>query len=375
MSRPILATYDGSPLAEKALPYAADLAKASDAEVVLLRVIPVLPLIPQALSEDAQRAELQAAADRLRQRGVKVETRIRHIGHETVASQVIDEARTRNAALIVMSTHGRGGLGRWVYGSVADEVMRQAPMPVMLIPPTADASWRDYKTYRVLVPLDGSQLSEAVIEPTCQLAIMLAAEVSLLQVIEPVVHPSYPEPAVYIPFDPEPLRQEAAEYLERVAGRIRQRGLRVATKVTVGRAAEEIAAAAREQHAAAIVIGSHGRGGIARFALGSVASGVIERVSVPVVVARAAAAAAKATEPHRDVVTSAELAMMPLNREELNIIQRALEHMIFTQSSVTRLVEPAQTLLKRVESVDSALGAFAASASEAPTTKASALVG
>lgn len=115
MSRPIIAPLDGSALAERTLPYATGLARTLRTRVVLLhaRWTAVLP--------DPGAPDLQAIADRLWLDGIAVETHVCQMPCVERAGQTILEAAADlDAGLIVMATHGRGGLSRWLYGSVAD---------------------------------------------------------------------------------------------------------------------------------------------------------------------------------------------------------------------------------------------------------------
>lgn len=142
MYKRLLVPLDGSALAEAALSHAEQLAAAGDGEIVLLRVVispysivaPDLVLAGQGIDQDIlqQQAEhyLQTAAARLAGRGFAVRMAT---CPGPVAEAILDHARSSDADLIVMSTHGRGGISRWVYGSVADRVLQAAPCPVLLI--------------------------------------------------------------------------------------------------------------------------------------------------------------------------------------------------------------------------------------------------
>jgi nucleotide-binding universal stress UspA family protein len=143
MYKRILVPLDGSALAEIALSHAEQLAASGSGELVLLRVVispysivaPDLVLAGQSIDQDAlqQQAEqyLHAlATTRLTGRGFPVRT---VVCPGPVAEAILDHARSSSADIIVMSTHGRGGISRWVYGSVADRVLQAAPCPVLLI--------------------------------------------------------------------------------------------------------------------------------------------------------------------------------------------------------------------------------------------------
>lgn len=365
MTATIVMPFDGSALAEHALPYAVELAKATRARLVLLRVMPVTPLIPRALTDEAERAELTAAADRVRGQGIEVEPVVRHVGYESVANAILEEVRHREAVGLVMSTHGRGGLGRWVYGSVADEVLRATDVPVLLVPPAAPPRWANYRAFNVLVPLDGSALSEASLPAAALLAGALGGELTLLQVVEPADYPLYPEAAVYIPFDPAAAMADARAYLEGIAARLRADGRRVTVEVAVGKAAEVIAATARETQAAVVALATHGRGGVARFATGSVATGVVQQATTPILIVRPSgvrrlASLAPPTEAGATPLGRGGNVELRLSREELTLVKRALTELTYTKSSVPQLTDPARDLIHRVDNIESALSAFEA---------------
>jgi nucleotide-binding universal stress UspA family protein len=136
----ILVPLDGSALAERALPFAERLAGRSSAKVVLLRAAQAWtipgsdPAEHQLKALHESEAYLERLADGLSERGISVEVASLY---GNPARAILDAAHTRQADLIVMATHGRGGLRRWAYGSIADQVLRQAEKPVLLVPDKA----------------------------------------------------------------------------------------------------------------------------------------------------------------------------------------------------------------------------------------------
>jgi nucleotide-binding universal stress UspA family protein len=135
----LLVPLDTSDLAEQALPHAEALARCFRAELELVTVIHVagdeVPEEGDALDEyDPRRLEVQEYLDglagRLKEDGLSVSAVIRH---GDVAEEIILHATDARCDLIVICTHGRSGLGRWVYGSVADRVLRYSPVPVLLV--------------------------------------------------------------------------------------------------------------------------------------------------------------------------------------------------------------------------------------------------
>lgn len=152
MYKRILVPLDGSTFAEQALPHALEIARAADAELHLLTVVPTLDnqtmavvdlypmyvyrsfMVDQSQEMERLQADLRAYLEQLCQRaasaGVRAEPVLR-FGQP--AEEIIGYAHEAGCDLIVMSTHGRSGLGRWVYGSVADKVLRGADIPVLLV--------------------------------------------------------------------------------------------------------------------------------------------------------------------------------------------------------------------------------------------------
>ena len=141
MPRTILVPLDGSALAERALPYAEALARPGGGRLVLVRAVPYLarpagdkPFATLAAARDAAAAEareyLDCAAARLGERGIAAEVAV---PYEEEADAILAEAQRAGADLIAMATHGRGGLGRWLYGSVAAEVLASTSLPILLI--------------------------------------------------------------------------------------------------------------------------------------------------------------------------------------------------------------------------------------------------
>lgn len=141
MYKRALVPLDGSPIAEAIIPFILEIAGPLDMEVVLLRVVEPIPPIALEGSRhiEVEDVELRRAyaeeylapiAVELRNKGVRVESRVRR---GNAVDQIVAAARETGADLIAMSTHGRGGLGRLIFGSVAQAVLRQAEVPVFLM--------------------------------------------------------------------------------------------------------------------------------------------------------------------------------------------------------------------------------------------------
>jgi nucleotide-binding universal stress UspA family protein len=140
---------------------------------------------------------------------------------------------------------------------------------------------------RAMGPLDGSSVAEAIIPFILDIAGPLDMEVVLLRVVEPIA-PMVIEGSRHVEVeDIEARRTDAEEYLAPVAAALRNKGVRVESRVRRGNTTEEIVAAARETGADLIAMSTHGRGGLGRLMFGSVAQAVLGHVDMPVLLMRA----------------------------------------------------------------------------------------
>jgi nucleotide-binding universal stress UspA family protein len=212
-----------------------------------------------------------------------------------VAPTIEAHAADHRPDLIIMTTHGRGGLSRLWLGSVADTLVRRAGVPVLLVrgeeAPGGDAEVPVFR--HVLVPLDGSPRAETVLDHAVRLGAPDATTYTLLTVVAPrlIAVRSYPGMRTP-PVDQEDLESrvsEAQAYLDHVAGELRRSGATVATRVVVNlQAASGILDAAAAESADLIALATHGRGAITRFVLGSVADKVVRGAETSVLALRPA---------------------------------------------------------------------------------------
>jgi nucleotide-binding universal stress UspA family protein len=240
------------------------------------------------------------------------------------AEAILDVADEEGVDLIAMSTHGRSGIGRFMLGSVADRVVHHARVPVLLVrsKDVGDQKSAAPITYKkILVPLDGSDLANTVLPYAREMALCTGAEVLLLQAItEPGFEVAETElmfAAGGITPSPESLNEDPGEV---AAGRSRRQatartgsgfarqieyateaaqsnlsaaaaaltgaGIRVETEVQVGRPAAVILDVATSSGADMIAMATHGRSGIRRFLMGSVADRVVRHAHTPVLLVR-----------------------------------------------------------------------------------------
>src|SRR5215213_631072 len=272
----ILVPVDGSPEASAALPYAAALATPGT-EIVLLTVV------PSATDADAARAGLETAAQRLRVAGQTVRT---EVATGNPARRIVDTAVELRAEMIVMASHGRGALGRLIYGSVADRVGRESPVPVMVVR-TKQLAPGPVGITRLVVPLDGSSRAESALPVATTISQRLGTPISLVRVVDPA---DAMPPAVgvgeAIPFEiydeaEKELEQEARRYLDTMAQKLREQGLPVATSVLMGPPASSIEEATH--FGDVLVLSSHERTRVMRWLLGSVAEKLTREDESPVI--------------------------------------------------------------------------------------------
>jgi nucleotide-binding universal stress UspA family protein len=205
---------------------------------------------------------------------------------------VCAEAIRIGADLVVMATHGRGAAGRFWHGSVADYVVRHLTVPVLLVHPGgANARFADSALRGVLVALDLSADSEAILQPAAELARLTQAPLTLMHVVvEPVFEMGrYTVPTALPPAcaSAETRRAETLDRLDRLAGPLRARGLRVATRVTVSiNPAWALQDVFRSSQFDVLAMTTHGAGGLRRILMGSVADKIVRDATKSVLVLR-----------------------------------------------------------------------------------------
>jgi nucleotide-binding universal stress UspA family protein len=292
MFRTILVPLDGTPFAEQALPWALCLARPGGATLDLVRGHVLYALtqpaaawapfdpVAEADCKQEERAYLDTVARRLTGAAPVSVRRTLMDGLET--DGVLKRVEDGRADLVVMATHGRGPLGRFFLGSVADVLVRETSVPVLLVRPRGPAPdlLPGPVAANVLVPLDGSRLAEQALGPAADLARLLLVPCTLLRVLEPIGVTTGPA-------SPEVRTAAALAYLEKVADRLRGQGMPVQTRVAVAaHPARAILSEAQAQEGTVIALATHGRGGLTRVMLGSVADKVLRAAAGPVLVYR-----------------------------------------------------------------------------------------
>lgn len=327
MFKHILVPLDGSTRAERAIPIAAQIVRTTGGRIDFLRVVypPVdygMYLTQSQVFLD-QEIDTAIAAATTYLEGIArmdilegLETKVEAIVG-AVAPTLLSYAQSSEIDLIVMYSHGYSGLKRWMLGSVADKVVRQSPVPVLVLREHCPdmLSTNKLQVFRALVTLDGSPLAETALEPAVALTNALSPSeygaMHLLRVVDvPTVEGKWKGQAnIGIDMQKE-AKEDAAEYLMTMIKKL-QTGMdsgiplkltaSVVTDIDVAgaiiREAEgvENTAASGTNGYAFIALSTHGRGGVERWVAGSVAERVLHNTQLPILIVRP-----PNVKPHRE---------------------------------------------------------------------------
>lgn len=306
MYKRILVPLDTSKLAEIAIPYAEELAMKLGSEVILIHVrtpadAPDNPEHRAYMSKIAAEVEQHIKKSSSLPKGEKVKVISVVLGKPNIinhpAEEILNYAEKENINLIVIATHGSTGIRRWALGSTANNIARASKHPVLLIRANPDVP-RSVHMEKILVPLDGSKPSEAVLPYVENLASKLKSNISLVTVVEPPYH-IYPYTdgldyysgagIVRVPFTEEeikPLKEMAVKYIKGVNDKLTAGGINSSYGVKVGSPGEEIAREETEMHPDLVAMSTHGHSGFGRWDHGSITDKVLHHGITPLLLIR-----------------------------------------------------------------------------------------
>ncbi len=267
----VLIALDGSKNAEKVLPCVEPVLKASKAKALLLQVLPP----GGETMEAAAQAYLKDISSRLSRKKIQAAGEIVR-GDAAVA--IVRAAEDRKVDLVAFTSHGQGGLGQWVFGSVAQKILRGCPRPLLVVRALEDSVAR---VKRIVVPLDGALGSEATLPHAAALAKAWDASIELLHVVG----------ESGMEADDSKLRSWHDRQRRRMEGRFAdirrsEPSIKVEGAIEEGDPAVRILERADRQPGSMIAMGSHGRTGISRWMFGSVSEKVLQAAKCPVLIAR-----------------------------------------------------------------------------------------
>lgn len=298
MYRVIMVPTDGSGFDREAIRVALRIAERTNAKVRLVRVLATGSFFGvaaaaegTAVAAEVVRSERDRALSELYALAAECRAKSKaDISVDLYAGPVADVlegyARRNDVDLIVISTHGRSGITRLSLGSVTDSLIRHTTIPVLVVkPPTSYLNPQVSAEFkRIVVPLDGSMLAEQILPRVLALAKLEDAEITLLNILIPQ---SYSQKEIVDPNLPwwDKDISLAQEYLFRIAGRLRRKGVPVTTDIVIS---ENVASAigdfAGRERADLIAIATHGRGGLARMLRGSVADALMHSARMSMLV-------------------------------------------------------------------------------------------
>ena len=299
MYQRILVPLDGSELAERVIPYAVAIADALSSQVSLLRIFDSVPehwadpthgrYLDQLTSSIRNQAldYLERIAAPLRREGLTVTCS----AHEGNPSELIINESSREAdTLIAMSTHGRSGINRWVMGSVTDKVLHGVDAPLLIVRSQEGSPPASIEANNIILPLDGSALSEQALPHAVSLAKALGASVTLLRSTDISRYTPIEEDYPASMYDDliQAATVEAEEYLKQMSQQISNEGVAESqSHVRQGEAAGTILDLAADSPSTLIAMCTHGHSGVGRWVLGSVTDRVVRHSNRPVLVIRA----------------------------------------------------------------------------------------
>jgi nucleotide-binding universal stress UspA family protein len=301
MLRSILVPVDGSPLAERALAVALDIARRAGGAVHLVRAHVPLAIVG-ATAEGVFTQDMLAADDALRARattyvtelakrlgaewGVRVEPRV---ADGSPAGVITETAEAVDAGLIVMTTHGAGGFAPDWLGSVCDAVIRHSHRPVLALPENDTHAMEALVPKRLMLPLDGSARADAVIPIARDLALLFGAEIDVVRMVAPYVPNDVVATLAADRPDPYGIDAEAAEAkasIDTVVAGLAEKGIKAHAVVRMElNPVRALMEHCKETDPDIIVIATQGRG-ISRLIVGSVADKLIRAAKRPVLALR-----------------------------------------------------------------------------------------
>lgn len=293
MFKHILLPLDGSKLAEAAIPVAVDLAVGMKAQVTLLHVIE--KNAPSKIHGQMHLSEEDEACDYLEQieaslfpAQLKVECHVHAEEVDRVAGSIVDHSGELAPDLIILCSHGAGGLRDVVVGSIAQQVIAAGTVPVLLLKPDEKGQIRYSGIHSLLVAVDGDPEHELSLHTAGEMAACLGIPVHLIRVVPTLGTLSAEEAAsgTLLPAATTAMlemeEEEAACYLQEKLDKLKETGITVTAEVGRGDPAQEVIKSADKQNSSMIILGTHGKKGMEAFWAGSVTPRIVAGSTLPV---------------------------------------------------------------------------------------------
>jgi nucleotide-binding universal stress UspA family protein len=298
LQRGTLVPLDGSALAESALPSLEAFALRFNANVTLFHALEKRTrgkihgerhLQTRSEAEDY----LDQTARVLASKGIAVDWQVDNARDDDVATSIVAAAQRRSVGLILMCTHGSGGLRGMFFGSIAQQVLARQDRPILVVPPKAPKGPANANVHEVIVPLDSERLHKAALPMAAQVALAFKARLLLFLVV-PTMKTLQGEQKLAARLMPSAAKAvldlsegDSEEYLRRLADPLREQGFTVDTEVVRGGAVNAVIEKAEQLPESLIVMATHGRVGVEAMLQGSVAPRVAGRATRPLLLVRA----------------------------------------------------------------------------------------
>jgi len=287
----ILVPLDGSEAAEAVIPFAREIAGRSGGEVVLVTAVQQVGVWDATLSVQVVEREEESAKEYLNEiigrngTGLTAKT-----VQGDAAEAILSAAKEESADLIALSTHGRSGIARWLFGSTATHVLENSPVPVLFLRPKEgkDRGAPGPVVRKILVPLDGSDLAMSILPTVEEFAKLNDASIIYFHAVQPIAaYPGFEAQAASMGRITDELQDQARAILSRASEATRAKGIETSMVVNLDTPVDGTLRAAADLDVDLIALSSHGRGGLGRVILGSVADGIVRRsADVPCLVIR-----------------------------------------------------------------------------------------
>jgi nucleotide-binding universal stress UspA family protein len=289
----VLVPLDGSRLAEAVLPIATRLTDACGARISLLHAIekgaPAQVHGERHLISSKEAEEyLAQVSQRLTAPTRQVDYHIHEVPVGDVPESIASHAEEAQSNLIILSTHGEGGIREALWGSIAQQVLQRSARPVLLVRARSDGQTAEFAPRSIMVPLDATAAAEAALPFATALARCLGAHLRLVIVVattETVSGEQIPT-ATFLPATTRALldvqEKQALAYLERLAQSIRATGVPTIAEVRRGETVAELATDTGEHGDGLVVVATHGRAGLQAIWASSVADRLLKRTRAPI---------------------------------------------------------------------------------------------
>lgn len=293
----LLVPLDGSRLAESTMPSAIRIALLFNANIILLHIreqnAPSTIHGEKHLSDtaDANRY-LQSMAENLQSKGVGVEWHVHDSKEGDVARSIVEHADEFQPDLVVLCTHGKGGVRDIIYGSIAQQTLNRGKWPILLIQPDEHGTVPEFNPRHILVPIDRDHSQDAALSVSASMAKVFSSSVRLLAVV-PTLETLSGEKSASGSLLPTTTRaildiaeQEGAEFVEKIASEEPFSELEAYTEILRGDPVQSVLEYANKSDIDLIILSSHARSGLSALISGSFTSRITSRVKCPLLLVR-----------------------------------------------------------------------------------------